>query len=101
MRVGSEGLSTLTGFPSWPNVYELRHVAKVVKHAEGRSAQQLRARRPDLFVSPLLARSGVRPMPEPVKQPLVGEGLYLQERDLQDYTAALVSLWREVAAAVS
>ena len=95
------GIIDLSAFPSWGKVDELRLVTNTVKHAEGSSARQLRARRPELFVSPLLAETGIRPRPEPVKQPLAGEDLYVREEDLEDYSAALVSLWEEVATAVS
>jgi hypothetical protein len=42
-----------SGFPEWTKLNEeLRFVANVVKHAEGWSAEELRKRRPDLFVLP-------------------------------------------------
>ena len=40
---------------NWDAVDELRLVANSVKHSEGRSMQQLRARRPEIFTNPIFA----------------------------------------------
>jgi hypothetical protein len=83
---------------TWKKVDELLLVANTVKHAEGRSARELRGRRPDLFLPPELARLGANLPPVPVvRQPLAGVDLYVTEKDLEDYADALRAVWREVA----
>src|SRR5690242_11614023 len=62
----------LSALASWNLVDELRLVANVVKHAEGKSAEQLRLRRADLFEHPALRalRAGGRQFFRPVRMPL-------------------------------
>jgi hypothetical protein len=45
----------LASLPAWARIDELLLVANSVKHAEGPSAEQLRALRPDLFQNPAFA----------------------------------------------
>lgn len=86
-------------FSSWPKIVELRLVANTVKHAEGRSSQQLREKRPDMFRNPhLLGFSQFISDPAPhVFQPLVGDGLYVSIQDIKDYRDHLVRFWLELA----
>jgi hypothetical protein len=84
--------------PSWAKVNELQLVANVTKHAAGRSEEALRVIRPDLFVDPVLARLAPG-LPPGSLAPLAGEGLYITEKDLEDYEAAVAQLWEEVAQA--
>ena len=89
----------IKNFSSWPKIDELRLVANTVKHAEGRSSQQLREIRPDMFRNPqLLGFSQFMSDPAPhVFQPLVGDGLYVSIQDIKDYRDNLVRFWLELA----
>src|ERR1700674_2668882 len=46
----------LMQFSSWSVIEELRLVANTTKHAEGSASKQLRTKRPELFVYPLLRK---------------------------------------------
>ncbi len=82
-----------TSFPEWQRINELRHVANVSKHAEGRSASQLRALRPDLFELPeTLLPQGLRGVMV-ARSPLAGDGLYIPEGQFKTYADTLHSFW--------
>lgn len=92
----------LASLPAWARIDELRLVANSVKHAEGKSAQQLRASRPDLFQNPsfahIRAEMGGRWLDrqEPLAMPLAGEDLFVTENDLQAYASAARSLFESI-----
>ncbi len=74
-------------------------LGNTVKHAEGRSAVQLRERRPELFEHPyskLLRRDAPRFFP-PLRLPLAGDGLYVTEEVLDEYVSAVAGLLGEIA----
>ena len=86
---------SIRDLPAWPTLEELRHVANVVKHAEGSSATELRQLRPEIFVYPPF-RGDERLMRHPgshVFMPAGGEDLFLTEDDLRRYGDATVSFW--------
>lgn len=81
----------LTRFPQWAAVDELRLVANAVKHAEGRSAEALRQRRPDLFQDPCLADLhglSTRRAERPLRLPLAGADLFVTEEACRRYAVA-------------
>lgn len=83
-----------------PKIEELRHLANVIKHAEGNSAEKLRKLRPDLFVHPVLQKDSAFNfgISDPqVSLPLSGEDIYCTIDDLEVYRSALVSFWQELA----
>ncbi len=86
----------LAAFAEWPKIgNELRLIANAVKHGEGRSAQQVRKLRPDLFTDPRLARLGLGDLantPRRLSMPLAGEGLFITPEILEEYTRSGVSL---------
>jgi hypothetical protein len=94
----------VSALSSWPVVDELRLVANVAKHGDGRSAHDLYGRRPDLFVAPELR--GMRGPINPgagtrsprVRTPILGCDLYVTEDDVRSYAAAVATFWRELAA---
>ena len=86
----------LAATPSWLQVStELKHLANVVKHAEGPSAQKLRKRRPDLF-RPKKEDGTISFEDIATTQPLAGESIYVTERDLEDFAKAICALWRGI-----
>jgi hypothetical protein len=80
---------------------QLRHVANVVKHAEGTSAAQLRTLNPDFFREPLLRQLGFADLPGralPVGAPLAGEDLYVTKEDYDRLRDAAIGYWEWLAA---
>lgn len=102
-RLAAKGLD-ITGFLTYPTLEELRLVANTVKHADGGSADQLKALRPDLFEAHLddidldLPRL---PYIRRVYAPLSGEDLYLTIEDLRGYGQATIAFWDELAEALA
>jgi hypothetical protein len=92
-----------TRFPQWPKLLELRRVANVAKHAEGRAASELEKIRPDLFVAPSIRDWPPflhRKAPRRVYQPLSGDDLYVTAADLEAYFEAVLSFWEQLASMV-
>jgi hypothetical protein len=87
---------------SWKKIEELRLVANVIKHTEGRSSDELLALRPDLFVHPLFRteKESFGSPPGDVRMPLMGDDLYVSEEDLVVYTKAVQGFWEELASAL-
>ena len=85
---------------TWPKIDELRLLANAVKHAEGTSAQQLRATRPDYFVDPLVRGSPMAAWharnPPRLENPIGGGDLFVSERDLSEYRDAIRAFWEEL-----
>jgi hypothetical protein len=98
--IGVEGIE-LERFETWPKIKELRILANVAKHAEGRSADELRKVRPDMLIPPG-SRLQEQDMDDVVKrlrvaQPLSGEGLYMGVEELSSYIRALIAFWNDMA----
>ena len=95
-RFRAQGVD-LVSFESWPRVQELRLVANTVKHGEGRSADDLRAARPELFVNPILRDQewATRGLGQ-AERPLFGYGLYVTVEELHAYMADVRAFWSEL-----
>lgn len=90
-------------FRSWPLIDELRLVANTVKHAEGESASDLHARRPELFLDPRvtgLQFLGSKAVAR-VYQPVMGEDLYMSIDELERYASAVEQFWSELTAGMA
>jgi len=88
-------------FDSYSDIEELRLVANTVKHAEGGSAKQLYALRPELFVPSIIRDMvGVKGHRN-VRSPLFGDGFYLTQSDINNYKYALISFWKELIKSAS
>ena len=83
---GDHFLLELQKLPPWPTIDEMRLVANVVKHAEGRSAEDSRDVRPELF-------EFVRP----VRMPLAGDDLYVTEDRFRIYGEAAHQFFADIA----
>ena len=90
-------------------VYELRMTANTIKHGAGKSADKLAELRPDLFKHPVLSQLGWRTDDEAgsgraaeraasVIAPLAGDDVYVSERDLIEWCAAVIAYWEELSA---
>jgi len=78
----------------------MRLVANVVKHAEGRSAEDLRSIRPELLENPLardLWPNEHTPFVEPVRMPLAGDDLYVTEELFRIYGEAANQFFADIA----
>jgi hypothetical protein len=84
-------------FSCWSSIEELRLIANTVKHAEGDSAAKLHYKRPELFVAPsirsIVGIDGARN----VSVPLVGDGLYVSEEDISQYTKSVEMFWNTLS----
>jgi len=89
-------------FSSWQTINEMRLVANTVKHAEGKSAIDLRKIRPDLFRNPVLEKFGPKLGGNfrCLYMPLAGEDLYLSIEDLKKYGRAITRFWDEMISAM-
>ena len=83
-------------------LHELRMAANAIKHAKGKSGDELAKRRPDLFRrSP--AGDAAESSPAAVLAqyslytPLAGDGLYVSERDLSEWCDAAIAFWEELS----
>jgi hypothetical protein len=85
-------------FSSYAKVEELRHVANAVKHADGPSANQIRARRPEMFLHPALRNDEqiISPTHLPIYMPLAGQDLFVTDTDLKEYFDATKAFWKEM-----
>jgi hypothetical protein len=86
---------------AWPKIEELSLVAKVVKHADGWSADELKKRRPEMFTNPELRSnehlSLLAVSSGPVLQPLFGQDFYVTIDDLKTYVETVINFWGEFA----
>ena len=84
-------------FQSWSRLEELRLVCNTVKHAEGGSARELKALRPEFFQSPGESALSILTGPGPVRQPMAGEDVFLAVEDIHTYCEAARHFWNELA----
>ena len=87
-------------YPMTPRLNENRLVANVVKHAEGESANELRAVKAELFQHPAVRGvvSAAVFTSSTVRQPLTGESIYVSRQDFEDYAAQVDGFWTMLAA---
>lgn len=89
-------------------LYELRMAANAIKHGAGPSAKKLATLRPDLYEDPVLASRGLAQgdvsgsgaataLVSLLVAPLTGNDLYVSERDLSDWCAAVIAYWEELS----
>ena len=89
--------------PAWNRIEELRLVCNTVKHAEGSSSKELKAKLQEVFTpSTLKGLSGGEGFPmfqgkRKVFQPMAGEDVYLEPQDILGYGEAIESFWNELA----
>jgi hypothetical protein len=88
----------LKSFTAWANSNELHKLANTVKHAEGPSARDLRALRPELFQNPWLAMLRINEPDARLRAPLAGDGLFVTDELLGGYFGSVFSLFEGLAA---
>jgi len=88
-------------FNSWKIIdEEIRNVSNTFKHAEGKSAKELRIKKPDLFIHPNMRENGGDNESQNnhrIRKPLFGEDLYLTEVDFTYYVSVIKDFWNELA----
>ncbi|WP_066736096.1 hypothetical protein [Cupriavidus sp. D384] len=88
----------IAALPAWTTLDELRLLANAVKHADGASAETLKAMRPELFEAPTLEGLGLEiPYTRRVFKPLSGEDIYLTLDDLRRYGRSVIGFWEQLA----
>jgi hypothetical protein len=88
----------VSSFSVWPRIVELQLAANTVKHADGKSARELRAVRPQLFENPALAKylgESFRSSPS-VYRPLLGEDIYMSTTHIHEYADSCKAFWDEL-----
>ena len=88
-------IDIIAAYPMASRLDQLRLIANVVKHAEGKSAETLRGIRPEIFEHPAMRSlwlAGGTPS-RLVSEPLAGEGVYLTRADYEAYTADVDGFW--------
>lgn len=96
---GKTGIQ-LDTFRSYPKLQELHHAANCIKHGDGRSCDELRRRRPELFRPPdfdTLEASREFLRQNPVRQPLGGEDLFISHEEFETYVEAVQGFWDDLA----
>jgi hypothetical protein len=88
----------LTQLASWSVIDELRLVANTTKHAEGPSAEQLRAKNPKLFQYPPFRKESLHHavLHATLSLPLGGDGLYVTGDEFRRYHKAVLDLFEEL-----
>ena len=87
--------------PDWKTIDEMRLVANTVKHAEGKSAEELREIRPESFQHPDTKHMWLNDSSQvtlPVRMPLAGDDLYVTEELCFRYSQAANQFFMDVAA---
>jgi len=88
--------------PMWSKLEELRLVANVVKHAEGDSADKLRAVNDAYFKLPAVRGTDLEKYFDHrmLGEPLTGEGIYVTKNDYDAFVAAVIDCWNWLPGAV-
>jgi len=88
--------------PTWSTLEELRLVANVVKHAEGDSADKLRAANDVYFKLPAVRGTDLEKYfgERMLGEPLTGEGIYVTKRDYDAFVGAVIDFWTWLGTAV-
>jgi len=81
----------IESFSCWPQIEELRLLCNVIKHGDGKSAEELRKINPALFKQ----EDDIDYM-KTYKTTLLEETLSIDEKTLQNYREALLSFWDEI-----
>jgi hypothetical protein len=97
-KLASFGID-VTRMGSWETIDQLRLTANVVKHAEGGSAEELKKRRPDVFINKTIADDGFQPLRgvSNLDLPMLGKEVYLTVENIHEFTQAIVIFWNDLA----
>ena len=84
---------------SWPSLSELQLLANTIKHGDGRSCDELKKRRPDLFaysseVKRVMDRELLAAMP--IYKPMLGESVYVKPEDFDQFATAVQQFLNEL-----
>jgi hypothetical protein len=101
VRMANNGID-IKKFKSWKKIYELRLVADTVKHADGRSSEELKKLRPNLFWRPDFVDGFdlQKLTPTSVYKPIMGEDFYITQQEFMLYVKAVKDFWYEMIGAL-
>lgn len=101
-RLLSKGVN-IESFSSYSQIDQMRLLTNTIKHADGHSADDLKAICPEYFHFPdaLPDPPGVTPYIPPTYSPLAGRDVYLTLEQLESLVESLVTFWSELAEAIS
>lgn len=88
-----------SGFESWKEMTIYRLLANTIKHADGDSAERLKALRPQWFTSPYLKDSGLPFLgipPSRIYLPLAGEDVFVSIEDIRMMVGSAVQFWTDL-----
>ena len=107
----TNGKIDIENLMGWQAIKELKLLCNAVKHAEGCSTTELRTLNPTLFEPPpdidehiqelrtdinnLIGSGSQNYLPEPIKNPLAGEDIYVKEEDIKKYADAIKEFWND------
>ena len=88
LRAGGIDVEQLNG---WAQLKELALVANAIKHADGRSSEELKPLRPDLFVPPELrtTRFAQSAVGRSIYRPAAGDDLFVSFADFETYATSV------------
>jgi len=102
-RLTVQGID-VTKFGSWPRVSELGVLCHTIKHADGRSCEELKKLRPTLFAPCQGDDQWPQMLPYlpglKVFGPLSGEGIYVTKEFFQEYADEVKHFWTELCDAL-
>lgn len=88
----------ITSFQVWPKLDQLRCLANVIKHGEGKSSEYLLQTAPHLFEMAGLFDG--MPISGRVYTPLLGEDICVKLSDISEYAQLLEQFWLELGKAL-
>ena len=86
----------IKGLPSWLPIREIEQLANAIKHGEGEAAQALRKKRPDFFIDPQMPRHLEAAPSMQLDTPLLGDGIYVTTKHLEEIEQKIVAFWNEL-----
>jgi hypothetical protein len=97
-RFEGHGLS-VKSFASWAKLEELRHLANMLKHGEGKSSRELTELTPDLFTHPSLIDDGTHlsSRSHRLYTPLLGDEIFVTAAHVRGYAEAIERFWLELS----
>lgn len=95
------GAIDVSGLRGWSTAHVVRLTANTIKHADGKSADELRQLRPDLFATGT-DFDGKPTVPAPTihGMPAFGDEIRISDQQLDDFFRDLIAFWESLADAV-
>ena len=86
----------LKAFRAYQKIRELQLCCNCIKHADGRSCEELKELNPSLFIFPLLRNSAEADTSyRRIYTPMAGEDIWVTEDDFEEYVVGIINFWNE------